>query len=137
MDEKTPEAMQRELNAAMKTIAKLLKDISDKTEKIKSLEEILKRAPLPVVQPKSKLVVNPTSEEEIATLQLERLRHAAQSRQLTLEEVRMYDLLVKNKRLSQDESTINLNKGSYRDVSEADLLKIARPVGDTDESDNS
>ncbi len=129
--------MQRELNAAMKTIAKLLKDISDKTEKIKSLEEMLKRAPLPVVQPKSKLVVNPTSEEEIATLQLERLRHAAQSRQLTLEEVRMYDLLVKNKRLSQDESTINLNKGSYRDVSEADLLKIARPVGDTDESDNS
>jgi len=120
-------ALKRENNAAMLTIDKLLKDLNKKAEQIKHLESLVTQT-VPVVAESSKSVsklVSPvTAEEEIAETQLERLRLAAKSRTLTLEEIRAYDLLVKNKRLSQDESTINLSKAHYRDVSNDDLLQI-------------
>ena len=65
------------------------------------------------------------AEEEIAEIQLQKLRDDSRKRKLTLEETRQYDLLVKNKRLSQEKSTVNLEKSNYREVTEADLLKIA------------
>lgn len=118
-------ALKRENVAAFKTIDRLLKDLSQKNEELKHLQSLVSQA-VPVVKKEiPALATKITAEEEIAQLQLERLRQAAQNRTLTLEETRMYDLLVKNKRLSQDESTINLSKASYRDVSEADLIKIA------------
>lgn len=118
-------ALTRENRAAMITIDKLLKDQNTKLEQIKHLESLVAQN-VPVIQKEShkiSLMVSP--EEEIAQLQLERLRQAAKSRTLTLEETRMFDLLVKNKRLSLDESTINLGKNSYRNVDEAELEKLA------------
>jgi predicted nucleic acid-binding Zn-ribbon protein len=123
-----PSHLQVELDAAFKTIKKLMKDLSDAHQKIQHLEDMLKRAPLPVIQ-KPKTIVQPvTVEAEIADMQLDRLREAARQRTLTLEETRMYDLLVKNKRLSQDESTVNLAKSGYRDVEDIELLKIVGPA---------
>jgi hypothetical protein len=116
-----------ELDAALKTIAKLLKDLADKNEKVKHLEEMLKRAPLPVMPPPQKLIDKPTVEGEIADVQLERLRDASRSRTLTLEETRMYDLLVKNKRLAAEQSTVNLSKGSYKDLPDIELMKLVGP----------
>lgn len=129
---KTVDQLKKELKvlkmeniAAMRTIEKLLKDLSQKTEQLTQMESLVAAA-VPVVKKEtSALSINLTPEEEIATLQLDRLRTAAKVRSLTLEETRMYDLLVKNKRLSQDESTINLSKKHYRDVTDAELLQIA------------
>jgi len=117
--------LKRENQAAMKTIEKLLKDLNKKSEEIAHLQGLLSQT-VPVVAPeKKKIFMNLTPEEEISMVQLDRLRKIAQTRALTLEETKIFDLLVKNKRLSQDESTINLSKSSYREVSEVDLIQIA------------
>ena len=118
-------SIKRENTAAMKTIEKLLKDINKKNEEISHLKELLSKS-VPVVQsptPKNENKISP--EEEIADLQLAKLNQIAKTRSLTLEETRMYDLLVKNKRLAQGKSTDNLSKGNYRDVDEIELIKIA------------
>lgn len=131
-------AVKRELHAAMKTIEKLLKDLQKKNEEIAHLRTLLTQT-IPAVQaPKEdkKVQLEITAEEEIAVLQLQRLRQTAQQRVLTLEETRMYDLLVKNKRLSQEESTINLSKSEYRDVHDAELLQIVGKASLDEESDN-
>ncbi len=130
-------ALTRENKAAFLTIDKLLKEANLNREQIKHLENLVAQA-VPVIKKESqKLALAVMAEEEIAQIQLERLRQSAKTRPLTLEEVRMYDLLVKNKRLVLDESTINLGKNQYRDVADAELLKLAatevKPSGDPDE----
>ena len=118
-------SLNRENQAAIKTIEKLLKDIKNKNEEIASLKSLLSKS-VPILAPPvdhSKPEITP--EEQIADLQLARLNDAAQKRVLTLEETRMYDLLVKNKRLAQEKSNSNQPKGSFRDVSEIELIKIA------------
>jgi len=126
----------RENRAAMLTIDKLLKDLNKKGDEIKHLQSLVSQT-VPVIKKDSqKLSVAVSAEEETAITQLERLRQSAKVRSLTLEEVRMFDLLVKNKRLVLDESTINLGKNQYRDVADADLFKLAaaevKPNGDPD-----
>lgn len=117
--------LKRENHAALITIDKLLKDLSQKTEQIKHLENLVSQNVPTIKKEAGKLTLQIDAATEIAELQLERLRQSANARTLTLEETRMFDLLVKNKRLAQDESTINLNKNQYRDVKDADLLQIA------------
>src|ERR1019366_7412982 len=117
-------SLNRENLAAMKTIEKLLRDIKNKNEEIASLKSLLSKS-VPIIAPAvdaAKPEITP--EEQIADSQLARLNEAAQKRVLTLEETRMYDLLVKNKRLSQEKSSSNQPKGSFRDVSEIELIKI-------------
>lgn len=68
-----------------------------------------------------------TDEEIIALKQLERLKKLALERELTLDEVKRMDLLVKNKRLAQGNATnINDNKKDLpKDVTPAQLIQIA------------
>lgn len=118
-------ALKRENKAYNLTVDKLLKDGNQKNEQIKHLESLVSQN-VPVIKHENqKLSIAVMPEEEIAQIQLERLRQSAKVRPLTLEEVRMFDLLVKNKRLVLDESTINLGKNQYRDVADAELLKLA------------
>lgn len=132
------EALKRENVAAHRTIQKLLRDIKSKNEEIAELQKLLTNA-VPLIEPakkENKIKLEITTEEEIAVLQLERLKQAAQTRSLTLEETRMFDLLVKNKRLSQEEPTNNSPKGKYREVTEIELLQIAGEIKNlSDESD--
>jgi hypothetical protein len=117
--------LRRENQAGLLTIDKLLKDANQSRDKIKHLESLISQS-VPVIKKESQVIsVSVTPEEEIAQTQLERLRQASQARSLTLEEIRAYDLLVKNKRLVLDESTINLGKNDYRDISDAKLLEAA------------
>lgn len=125
-------SLKRENQAAMKTIEKLLKDISKKNEELTHLQSLVSQIVPASVPQKKKISIEITPEEEIAMVQLNRLRQVAQTRALTLEETKIFDLLVKNKRLSQDESTVNISKDQYRDVSEVALLEIA---GTKDESE--
>ncbi len=127
-------SLRRENKAALKTIEKLLKDLQKKDTEINSLQTMLSKS-VPVVtesKPGNKEQAI-TAEEEIAKLQLERLRTAAKTRSLTLEETRMYDLLVKNKRIATDEPT-KINKGSYRELDVVELVKIAEKSKAPDES---
>lgn len=129
-------SLKRENQAATKTIEKLLKDIHKKNEEIKHLKNLLETtAPvlkLPVTENKSKI----SPEEEIAEIQLTKLNQIAKTRSLTLEETRMYDLLVKNKRLSQEKTLQSNTKGHYRDVSEVDLIQIASKAKTSNESES-
>jgi hypothetical protein len=100
-------------------ILELKKQLHEKEEKIKHLEDLLK------FQVNSfSPVMEVTDEEMIALKQLERLKEAAQIRPLSLEEVRIYDLLVKNKRLAQGNATdvIDTIKLPHN---KQDLLKLA------------
>lgn len=128
-------SVRRENQAAMKTIEKLLKDINKKNEEIEHLKHLLSQS-VPVVQPIVEITKAKMSpEEEIADVQLAKLNQIAKTRSLTLEETRMYDLLVKNKRLAQEKSTQNITKGHFRDVSEVELIKIASKAKSPNESE--
>lgn len=128
--------LKREARASMITIEKLLKNIQELKEKIKHLEGLVAQKVPIITTPVDKIQrLDITPEESIAEVQLARLREIALQRQLTLEETRIYDLLVKNKRLSQDQATINLGKTDYREVSSPKLLEIVGNVTHGDESD--
>lgn len=66
-----------------------------------------------------------SSEEVIARTQLALLEQKAMIQPLSLEEVRIYDLLVKNLRLSTDQAT-NTTKVLPVGTSKDDLLKLAQ-----------
>lgn len=120
-------ALKRENVAAMQTIQKLLKDLNKKTEENAQIQEMLAQNVPVITKETPKIAETISAEEEIADYQLEKLRNAARTRSLTLEEVRMYDLLVKNKRLGQGKSTENHSKGEYREIDVIELMKIAPP----------
>jgi predicted DNA-binding transcriptional regulator len=113
-----------------------LKDIAVLNKEIESLKNQLKDkdveiAALKRAGPKSDLTVqrlDVSSEQVIAETQLKLLEDKALSgHPLSLEEIRIYDLLVKNKRLAMGESTEN---ASFRvlppDMGDAELLRIAQ-----------
>lgn len=81
-------------------IQRLEERLEKKEAEIKHLKELLD-ASVPEFRPAFQV----NDEEVIAIKQLELLKQASQIRPLSLEEVRIYDLLVKNKRLSQGDST--------------------------------
>lgn len=131
------EMLKRENNAALKTIDKLLKDLNKKNEEIKHLQGLINQT-VPVIVPEQKKLTKKASkpEQEIADAQLELLRNASQIRPLTLEEIKMYDLLVKNKRLAQTEPK-NAEQGVYRDVKDIELIQVAQAsISVPDDSDN-
>lgn len=125
--------IKKELNAAYKTIDKLLKDNKLKDEKLSQMETMLQDNVPVLVEDKKKqsiININLSPEEEIAEIQLNKLKEASKNRALSLEEARIYDLLVKNKRLSRKESTSIVENANYRDVSEAELIKLAESKSD-------
>jgi hypothetical protein len=79
--------------------------LEERDSRIAHLESML-QAKSPEVASYQPILNNPISDEEIIALrQLEFLKQASQMRPLSLEETKIYDLLVKNKRLSQGDST--------------------------------
>ena len=122
----------RELKAAYKTIDKLIRETKEKDEKLGHMETLLEQN-VPVLienkAPQTIIEVAPPAEEEIAVLQLEKLRNDARKRKLTLEESRQYDIYVKNLKLSK-ENVIEAKKTTYTDVSEEELLKAIGPKDD-------
>lgn len=73
-----------------------------------------------------KLIEKDISFEELICLkQIEILHNRSIQRELSLEEVKKLDLLIKNLRLIKEQSTENLATPRYRDVKESDLVAIA------------
>ena len=70
--------------------------------------------------------INISDEEQIALVQLQILKQKAASGELTLDDTRKFDLLVKNKRLAQGSATtIDAEYKSLNGKSTDDLLLIA------------
>ncbi len=63
--------------------------------------------------------------EKICIEQIDRLEKLSSDRQLTLEEVKRLDLLVKNLKLIREESTVILNARRIDSLKESDLVAIA------------
>lgn len=83
------------------SLDKALNALDKKDAEIKHLQELLHGA-----VPNVTALTQPISDEEmIALRQLESLKLTAMSRDLTLEELKKYDILVKNKRLAQGNPT--------------------------------
>ncbi len=121
-----------------------LKDITLLNKEIDSLKRQLEEKNKEIASLKNNSPVNdeaiapPTSEETIARTQLAMLEQASMIRPLSLEEVRIYDLLVKNLRLSTDDSSSGKTTYKYLpgNTSEAELIKLAQSnvKKETDES---
>lgn len=65
------------------------------------------------------------SEEEIALVQLERLRDIARQRLLSSEEAKIYDILVKNLRLSQGQPTTMNADYTKESLDDSRLIEVA------------
>lgn len=68
-----------------------------------------------------------SDEEEIASIQLARLKTLSRERQLSLEEVKILDYLVKNKRLAKEDATeIISTKDLPKNLDKPQLIQIAK-----------
>lgn len=88
--------------ALQQMVNNLNTQLAQKTQEIQHLMELLNKT-TPVIGEVTTIM--PTDEEVIAEFQLKALKAAAMTRDLTLDEVKRYDLLVKNKRLAQGSPT--------------------------------
>lgn len=101
----------------IKVIEALRKELMEKTEKLSHMETLMIKT-IPAF-------VKVSPEEEICEIQIQMLRSVSKDRELTLEETKKLDILIKNKRLSQEQSTVNMQARNVEEVSDAILLQIA------------
>lgn len=106
-------------------INKLQQDIATLQLKNNQLEYLLKQ--------NFSLSNKLSPEEMICMEQIDILRSASNNRELSLDEVKRLDLLVKNLRLIREQSTQVINSVDYNTVVEDDLVAIAR--GETPKSE--
>lgn len=105
------------LNTAMQTF---VEKITAYEEEISHLKSILFK------QADSGIAIQMSDEELIADIQLRKMSAKAKSQVLSLEDVKIFDLLVKNKRLAQGNSTnINDNKTLPVKLTPNILMQIA------------
>lgn len=104
--------LERENQGLHETIDKLTKEI----DRLRELH----------LQPQSKLIkLNITPEEEILEQQINFLQQASRVRMLEVNEAKMLDLYIKNKRLIQEKSTLNAEFSSLPDdISDEKLLQL-------------
>jgi phosphopantetheinyl transferase (holo-ACP synthase) len=102
-----------------KTIEQLCKQIEALKEKNTHLENVLKA----VVKPG--LVSEVTQEELICIEQIDIIKNRSSQRELTTDEVKKLDLLIKNLKLLRQESTVIMSKSSYKSLPEDELLALA------------
>lgn len=111
------------------TIDKAVKTLQEKDEEIAHLKMLLNN--IPTIGQNGVEILAVSEEETIAALQLERLMKKAYTSELTLEEVKKFDLLVKNKNLSKQpkEKEGNLPKS----IGKSKLIAIANSRKDSDD----
>lgn len=102
-------------------IFKLQKENDFLKEKISHLEQLLL---------KQSTVVTP--EEMICVEQINGIKQKSSQRELSLDEVKRLDILIKNLRLIKDQSTQAVDHKDYRNVKEIDLVAIAREPTEED-----
>lgn len=112
--------LRKENKALNETVSKLCKEID-------RLREIDRK--------KTSLILTP--EEELCEVQINNLNGISRERKLTLEEVKMLDLLIKNKRLIKKQSTSNNELTLPEEMSDEELMRIAESVESKEEGSES
>lgn len=104
-------------------ITKLKKENEELKNRIEHLENILKGNSYGI-----------SSEELICIEQIENLKKISSKRELTLEEVKKLDLLIKNLRLIREQSTEVIDVSTAGEISDEELIKIAEiaPTNDNE-----
>lgn len=93
---------------------------------IKNIEAELAHAKLLIDRLDIANIIKPLSdEEEIASIQLQKIKLLSRERALSLEEIKMYDLLVKNLKLAKGEVTDIQGHKSLSKTSKPDLIRLA------------
>lgn len=110
--------------ALSQVIDSLLKQNESKEEEISHLKAMLGKT-VPIIGESNPIAINVTDEELIADIQLRKLKDAARTRELTLDEIKKFDLLVKNKRLAQGNATEIEGKTLSKQLPKTQLLQIA------------
>lgn len=100
-------------------IETLLTSNKNLEEKVKHLENLL------LSLENNNIVSQITPEEMICIEQINGLKSKSSNRELSLDEVKRLDLLVKNLRLIREQSTQVINTKEYSNVKEAELVAIA------------
>lgn len=102
----------------------LLKKLESKEEEVSQLKRILSQS-VPIVG--QAVPIHISDEEHIAEIQLQKLKENSRSRELTLDEIRKFDLLVKNKRLAQGSATEIEGKAKSlpKNISTSRLIELA------------
>lgn len=114
--------LEQKANALSETINKLLEQLSNKEDEIIQLKKMLSQHQSIGVA----INIALSDEEVIADIQLNKLKESARTRELTLDEIRKFDLLVKNKRLAQgNATTIDGRTDSIKKLGTSELIKIA------------
>lgn len=103
------------------TIDQLLSTLDEKDAEIRHLKQLLDGS-VPYIGQAIRLDVS--DEEYIANIQLEKLKESGRLRELTLDEIRKFDLLVKNKRLAKGDAT-TIEGTNLLKKEKPELLKIA------------
>jgi len=93
-------------------------------DKLQSAESILKG-----LQKPSGLVNIMSEEELICVEQIQILKGKSAQRELSLDEVKRLDILIKNLRLIRDKSTEAIDVTDYSDMKEADLVALITGTG--------
>jgi hypothetical protein len=97
--------------------------VEQRDQEIINLKGILEKMS-PLVGTTSPLFI--TDEEIIALQQMDRFKRISEERQMTLEEIKSYDLLVKNKRLAQKQPTvIPYSSEPKKELTKVELISIA------------
>jgi hypothetical protein len=117
-------------NAQYLALQASVEKINKLEEEITHLQQML-ASMTPLVGKTERIIKSP--ELCIVEAQIDILQNRALQKELTLEEVKVLDLLIKNKKLlSNEPTTINGTAKHKKDYSEDELLKLAR-IGPKDE----
>jgi len=111
----------------MQIIFEISKQNEALRDKIDHLEKLL------LNNKPSTITMQLSAEEVICMEQIEMLQRKSGGRELSLDEVKRLDLLIKNLRLIREESTQVINTSSYSNVQEDMLVAIATSKPSTTE----
>lgn len=114
---------------ALHKAAKHIKQLQEEVEQLKTL--LTSTTQLIGESNIEKIIITP--EEALCDTQIDILRQKGMQVELTLEDTKKLDLLIKNKRLIKEQcTTIISDKKSEKKISNAELLKIAAKVTSDD-----
>lgn len=130
---KTITELQEYCDAQYTALNKAMERVKQLEDEIAHLKTLLEGSTEVIMEKKPELEVSP--EQAICEIQIQKLQNDAKQRQLTLEETKRLDLLIKNLYLAKGQPTQitknNINPAGYSDI---DLMKIAqqpeKPVND-------
>jgi len=122
LSKRSKKDMEEFISSQDTTIFKLQSENNTLKEKIVQLESFLSLQQTAI-----------TNEELICTEQISLIKSKSSNRELSLDEVKRLDILIKNLRLIRNQATDASDEKDYRNVKEADLVAIARRPKEDDQ----